>query len=241
MERGQIEVQGESIAYTVRRSLRRQRTISLRLDRGEVVVLAPARLPPAMVRDFVLDRGRWILDRRAALTAVPARPLTSRGTLPYRGAELPVQFQAEIVSAVRIAFDGERFHVAIPQGLAPCDADAALGQGLRRWFARRAAEMLEARVALRAADMGVVPGRVLVRDQRTRWGSCAADGTLRFNWRTALVAPDLLDYVVVHELAHLVRRDHSPAFWAIVGGILPDHRALRTRLHAAQALDPFVT
>ena len=66
-----------------------------------------------------------------------------------------------------------------------------------------------------------------MRDQRQRWGSCATDGTLRFNWRIMMLKPALIEYVVVHELAHLTHRNHSPDFWGLVASLLPDAQRRR--------------
>jgi predicted metal-dependent hydrolase len=71
---------------------------------------------------------------------------------------------------------------------------------------------------------------VLLRDKKRRWGSCAKDGTLRFNWRLVMLEPAIVDYVVVHEIAHLVRPHHRPSFWAEVERLIPDYRARRKRL-----------
>ncbi len=79
---------------------------------------------------------------------------------------------------------------------------------------------------------------VLVRDQRQRWGSCAPDGTLRFNWRVVMLTPTLMEYVVVHELSHLNVASHSKEYWAVVASLLPDAQQRRRRLRKAGEMIP---
>ena len=92
---------------------------------------------------------------------------------------------------------------------------------------KRAAEIIEARCRYYAPVMGVSYGTVTIREQKTRWGSCSTKGNLNFNWKLVLMPPEILDYVVVHELAHRIQMNHSAAFWAEVGKILPDYKERR--------------
>lgn len=92
---------------------------------------------------------------------------------------------------------------------------------------KRAAEVIKARCRYYAPVMGVAYGTVTIREQKTRWGSCSAKGNLNFNWKLVLMPPEILDYVVVHELAHRIQMNHSAAFWAEVGKILPDYKERR--------------
>ena len=102
------------------------------------------------------------------------------------------------------------------------------------WYRARAGERVPACVARWQPRLGRGPApRVLIRDQRQRWGSCAPDGTLRFNWRAVMLEPALIDYIVVHELAHLAVRSHSPEFWRIVTAAMPDAQHRRRRLREA--------
>lgn len=92
---------------------------------------------------------------------------------------------------------------------------------------KQAAEAIKARCRYYAPVMGVSYGTVTIREQKTRWGSCSTKGNLNFNWKLVLMPPEILDYVVVHELAHRIQMNHSPAFWAEVGKILPDYKERR--------------
>ena len=90
-----------------------------------------------------------------------------------------------------------------------------------------AGQALQERTAFFAEIMGVDYGRITVRDQRTRWGSCSAKGNLNFNWRLILAPGEVLDYVVVHELAHRREMNHSKRFWSLVEMVLPDYERRR--------------
>ena len=93
-----------------------------------------------------------------------------------------------------------------------------------------AKEVLPAKAAAYAAQMGVNPAGVKVNGAKTRWGSCSSKGNLNFSWRVMLADEDAIDYVVVHELAHLLEMNHSPRFWAIVARHCPDYIDMRKRL-----------
>lgn len=95
---------------------------------------------------------------------------------------------------------------------------------------QKALEKIPKRVAYYASIMGVSYGRITIREQKTRWGSCSSKGNLNFNWKLILLPEEVLDYVVVHELAHRKEMNHSKEFWKIVESVLPDYRERRKRL-----------
>ena len=100
-----------------------------------------------------------------------------------------------------------------------------------REYRRRAAEILPQRVAHYAPQMGVTPAGVKITSARTRFGSCSGKNSLCFSWRLMLYPPDAVDYVVVHELAHIRHHNHSRDFWAFVESVMPDYRARQALLH----------
>ena len=99
-------------------------------------------------------------------------------------------------------------------------------------LAPAARQLAAQRLAFFNVSYNLVIGRVAIRDQRTRWGSCSHKGNLNFNYRIALLPPHLSDYVIVHELCHLRHLDHSRRFWDLVGRILPDYAARRRELRS---------
>ena len=94
----------------------------------------------------------------------------------------------------------------------------------------QAKKIFPERTAYFAERMGVTYNRITIREQKTRWGSCSSVGNLNFNWKLVLMPSELLDYVVVHELAHRKEMNHSPRFWAVVEKELPDYRERREKL-----------
>lgn len=97
----------------------------------------------------------------------------------------------------------------------------------RSFYREKAREVLTQRVEHYAKAMGVTYGRIAIREQKTRWGSCSAPGNLNFNWKLILMPPGVLDYVVVHELAHRREMNHSDRFWAVVEYYMPEYKKYR--------------
>ena len=121
---------------------------------------------------------------------------------------------------------------------APLTDDADLWPRLQAWYREQAFRLLQERVSHWGAYMGLEPGPVALNDWKRRWGECHPDGTLTFNWRLIMCPPAVIDYVVVHELAHLLVLGHNPRFWGQVAAILPDYAARRRWLNREGA--PFL-
>ena len=108
----------------------------------------------------------------------------------------------------------------------PNPADDPSVRGLiRATLSARALERIRERVDHFAPRLGVHPGRIAIREQKTRWGSCSSKDNLNFNWKLIMAPPQVLDYVVIHELCHLIEFNHSPRFWALVERQMPDYGA----------------
>lgn len=100
----------------------------------------------------------------------------------------------------------------------------------KHFYREKAREVLTNRVQYYALVMGITYGRISIREQKTRWGSCSAAGNLNFNWKLVLMPPGVMDYVVVHELAHRREMNHSRKFWELVESYMPDYKKYRSWL-----------
>ncbi len=227
-----VIVEGRTIDYTIVRSRRRRKTMTITVgSHADVVVAVPLRTSTVQVQDFVVKRASWILRHLAARPPeMPRRQFVSGETVPYLGRQVLLVVMPVTARRISVDFDGEALEVRVPMTLEGEGRRAGVERAVVRWYRACATDELTARAANWSTLSGYAAGRVLVRDQRRRWGSCSVDRTLRFNWRLIMAPPDLIDYVVVHELAHLREPNHSPAFWAEVARLLPDYRLRRTRL-----------
>ncbi|MGA9755585.1 MAG: SprT family zinc-dependent metalloprotease [Desulfobaccales bacterium] len=130
-----------------------------------------------------------------------------------------------------VTLNGKEIRVPLPEG-------ADLWSRLVAWYAERAFRLLQERVSHFGTSMGLTPGPVTLKEWKRRWGECHPDGTLKFNWRLIMCPPEVIDYVIVHELAHLKVPGHNPRFWGQVAKVLPDYAARRRWLNRTGA--PFL-
>ena len=221
-----------TIEYEVRRSARRRKTVEITLVGSGVRVAAPVTLSSGEVRDIVLRRAPWILKHMGDdQPVVVTKQFVSGETLPYMGRNVTLVVKPADVRTPAVRFDHWRFRIAVPGGLDGRERYERIRRVLVDWYRARADARLPEYVDRWWGRLGNSNrSQILIRDQRLRWGSCASDGTLRFNWRVMMLGPSLIEYVVVHELAHLTVRNHSKDYWAIVSGVMPDVSPRRRRL-----------
>ena len=225
-----------TIHYEIRRSERRKKTMEIRVNGDGVLVLSPATTPDRQVEAFVRKKAAWILHHsvQASLTAAPRRFISGE-TLPYLGRNLRlIVNNTPEVRTPQVRFDHWRFHVEAPYDLIGPERLDRIRRAFINWYRARAAHRLPTRIDQWLPHFPTkIQPKVLIRDQRLRWASCAPDGTLRFNWRVMMLKPALIDYIVVHELAHLTIKSHATPFWNLVTQTMPDAQTRRQHLKEA--------
>ena len=230
-ERRLIELAGRTVEYRFAR--RRRHTVGLMVDASGLSVAAPMRAAFRDVESFLRDKERWILRKLEEWARAP-RPAVLRGksgeTLPLFGEPLTLEVR-EGGRAVR--HHADRLVVCVP-------APVRAAETLVGWLKTRALEALGPRADHYAARLGVPAPCVGLTSGRGQWGVCTAGGAIRLNWRLVHLGPDLSDYVVAHEVAHLVEMNHSKRFWSLVAGLYPSWREARERLELAGASIPII-
>ncbi|WP_347311284.1 M48 family metallopeptidase [Defluviimonas sp. SAOS-178_SWC] len=202
------------VEITLRRSARARR-FSLRVSRldGRVTLSMPARAREAEALSFAEAKAGWL---RAVLSGTAVRQGVVFGApVPFEGRDLTVT--PANVRAVRIEAQAL---------LVPPDPER-LGARVAAFLKLAARQRLQASCESHAATLGRGYSRITLRDTRSRWGSCTADGGLMFSWRLIMAPPEVLDYVAAHEVAHLAEMNHSPDFWAIVARLMPGYQPHR--------------
>ena len=200
-----------SMPYRIRRSDRARR-IRVSVDgNGEIEVLLPRRSPERHAEEAVRELKPWIERRRRAVARAALEVGRAPGTVPYLGEVLTLMPER---GRSRVARRGSL--LLVPEG------DASLA--LERWYRRQARLEIAPRLDAACARAGTTYRGLTIRGQKTRWASCSSAGAMSFNWRLLLAPPQILDYVVEHEVCHLEVMDHSPRFWRLLAARVPDWR-----------------
>ncbi|EDY81785.1 conserved hypothetical protein [Verrucomicrobiia bacterium DG1235] len=187
---------------------------------GSIVLTVPRAGTQRDALAFANTHREWLIAERAKVLEELARPESRRGLRPgdsiwYRGVEESLRIEKDWGRPV-LCVANERIFIA--------DEGMDLSRPLKERFRMIAkAEFPEVTHEL-AARFGEKVKKVVVRDQKTRWGSCSKSGTISLNWRLVLASRETRDYVIIHELMHMKRFDHSPKFWALVESACPDYR-----------------
>ncbi len=213
---------GDTLAVTFIRSARARRA-SLRVDpaRRRVVLTAPLRMARGTAVGFAEQQAGWIAARLKRLP--DKRPFADGAEVPLFGMSHRVRHRPDVRGTVWI--EGAEIHVA---GRAE-----HLPRRLRDWLMAEMRRRLALLVHAKAARIDRSVKRITVRDSRSRWGSCGPDGSLSFSWRLVFAPPEVLDYLVAHEVAHLAHMNHGPRFWALAeslcdGPMAPPQAWLKT-------------
>ena len=242
-----VSRQAGGINYQLHLSSRARRLRLTVSEDGDVLLTLPRSVGLQVADEFVASRAAWVRRHRARLAEERERqaargPIADGASIPYAGVlhRLEVRTLPLGRRRARVEHDGaaEGAHLRDPRLRVWVGSDERrpLAVILEAWLRAQARPAIERRIAARAPQLGVRPAALAIRDQRSRWGSASSQGRLSFNWRLILAPQDVLDYVVVHELAHLRVPGHTTRFWRLVVDIVPQAKEARRwlREHARE-------
>ncbi len=220
----------DDLHFELRRSARRK-TLELTLERdGALIVKAPPGVDEATLAAFVREKKYWlytkIAEKQALQQEVGSREFVSGEGFAYLGRS----YRLLLVDAQDVPLKLEAGRFKLRRG------DVGAGrEHFVAWYTGHATTWLRRRVLSWATRMDVKPTSIEVRNLGFRWGSCGHGGRVHFHWATILLPPGLVDYVIVHELAHLLEPNHTPEFWQRVQRAMPDYERRKAALAAEGA------
>ena len=223
LRRTSVEIDGQSVPVTLRKNYRASR-MAIRIDAARngredgVFVTIPIGSSFAAGLDWLNAKAAWVEEQLRSLA--PRIPFANGASVPLIGVDHIIRHRPDARRGVWLE-TGE-IHVS--------GRSEHLARRVLDWFKREARRDITRRVSEKTGRLGRQPGRVTLRDTRSRWGSCAANGNLSFCWRLIMAPEFVLDYVVAHEVAHLQEANHRPAFWRSVAALTSDPDTARVWL-----------
>jgi predicted metal-dependent hydrolase len=234
IERSQHHIQYGSVQIDFSLTYSRRKTLAIQVaPDGSVTIKAPVGCPMETIQAILQKRAAWILRQQQKFKTY-ARPAPQprqyiNGELHrYLGQSYSLRLEAGQLEHVELRGDALVVYMRDTQDT------TRSAQLIDRWYRKQVAKVLKERMAAcfpRVQAWGVQYPELGFRTMKTRWGSCRANGRMTFNIRLVQVEPDLIDYVVLHELCHLRELNHSKAFYALMDQVLPDWRKRRERLN----------
>jgi predicted metal-dependent hydrolase len=203
----------------------RRKTAEIRVAEGFVSIWVPMRTPVERIDELLHTRGEWILKKLAQqehVAPVEPRAYVSGEEFCYLGYSYRLEVQDGAFAPVRMSQGCLR--VRVPGGSTHTHL---VRNALIRWYKQRAYDKLNQMVEQFSHQVGVLPAKVEIKNFKARWGSCSSTGVVQFNWRIMLAPRQMVEYVVVHELCHLLQHNHSKVYWAEVERVMPDYRECR--------------
>ncbi len=198
----------------------KRRTIALIVERdGSVTVRAPLKLSAKSIEEFVAKHANWVEKKREEVRAMqpePPRQYLAGEQFLFLGRPYSLEIVRNTAKTLELA---DSFKLSESEQR---NAEAVF----RSWYRKQAARIIGERVAYFAKLFGLDVRSMRITSARTRWGSCSPKGVLSFSWRLLMTPPEVIDYVIVHELAHTVHHNHSKHFWDLVEKWMPDYLSL---------------
>ena len=221
----QLSIGDKIIPYEERRSARYRRvTLSILDDR--VRISAPKTISAKQLKELLSAKQEWILKHWLASQKIQGRPqrqYIEGEQFPYRGKVLKLSIRRQAQHSIRVSLEDQVLVVSLFHDLHVYECQSNVQDAIIAWYKVQARRVLKNKLDEQAKRMQVTYHDFRLKDQKTRWGSCSELGNLNFNWRIIMAPDEVIDYLIIHELAHLTHPNHSERFWQRVAEFMPEY------------------
>lgn len=230
-----IQYGNRKIVFKVKRSNRRK-TVGLCIDHEKgVIVHSPQFLRVDEISEIVRKRAQWIIEKQKSVRnhnqLNSVKEFVSGEAFLYLGKQYRLKVKKVVLEKeASCKFVNGRLLVEIDRQLGGKRVKGIVKTALMKWYLERAEEKIPQRVKLYARQIGAWPEKVEIRNYDRQWGSCSHNGVIRFNWKIITAPVTILDYVIVHELCHLIYPNHSTQFWQKIQTTIPNYKNRRNKL-----------
>jgi predicted metal-dependent hydrolase len=228
-----IKIDNYQLTYTIAYQ-RNRKSIQLRIiSPDHLNITAPTKFPKESIEKILIEKSKWIVKQIVKLTAAAINPINKSishdATVLFLGQLHTLKFMIRDTNKPAVHLEGNQIILTLPP-LAAKDTDTMPKALLKHWFIDCAVKNLSTKTSFWAPTIGVHPKRIAIKEQKTRWGSCSSRGNINYNWRIIMAPPEVIDYLVIHELCHLRVPNHSQTFWQEVEKFSPQFKKCRTWL-----------
>lgn len=215
---------GETISYLLER--RSRRTVGLKITTEGLVVHAPKRIFEFQLHQILQEKSNWILSKLQSREANQIEKIewVDGEHLLYLGQDI----QLKLISAIKktIRFENAVLVIHAPEA----NIHEACSRMVLMWYKKQAFLDFSRRLEILSAKLGVPTPPLTLSNAQSRWGSCNSRGEVRLSWRLLQAPPNIVNYVICHELAHLKQMNHSPKFYAVLESLFPNYKAVEKEL-----------
>lgn len=207
---------------------KRKRSASIEIDHGTVKVLVPSSLSDARIQSLISDRRGLIekkLHHQQQITKPKLKEYVNGESFAYLGKNYRLKRLLGQSGDAKLKHG--YIQIPIPENALDGDIEASVRSSLEAWYRDHATSKLKEKTLRYASILGLKPNSVSIKDYKARWGSCSPSGDISYNWRIIMAPHHIVDYVVVHELCHLLEHNHSARYWRLVGNVIRDYKECR--------------
>jgi Predicted metal-dependent hydrolase len=215
----------EIFEYSLKSGRRKSLEIKIKND-GQIYVSAPFYMSLKDIEDVLEKKSEWIRDKLHIIkqSANINDDLASMTNVPFMGRDIVINIRENNIKRVYVSFDDNYLNVDIPKGFQVNDRNILIKEYLKKFYKKYTEDYLKSKLSYYGKSIGVKFSDYKIKDQKSRWGSCSTKGNLNFNFRLSMAPAFVFDYIIVHELCHLLEMNHSQRFWELVKKYYPDYK-----------------